>query len=56
MLGRHDKDADPELVFDKIGTKLELSEVWLPNQDGFLLLATKGRHEHAVVGGSNPRK
>jgi hypothetical protein len=56
MLGRHDKDIDPELVFDKVGTKLELSEVWLPNQDGYLLLATKARHEHAVVGGSNPRK
>lgn len=56
MLGRHDKDPDAELVFDKVGGKLLLSEVWMPGKDGLLLLATKGPHEHAVVGGSNPRK
>ena len=55
-LGRHDKDADPEFVFDKVDGKLALSEIWPPGADGFLILATKGRHEHAVVGGSNPRK
>jgi len=33
-----------------------LSEVWLPERDGFLVLATKAPHQHAVVGGSNPRK
>jgi hypothetical protein len=54
-LGRHDKDADPELVFDKTGGKLILSEVWFPRMDGFLLVATSEPHEHAVVGGSNPR-
>ena len=56
LMGRHDKDADPEFVFDKVEGKLLLSEVWLPGKDGFLLLATKAPHEHAVVGGSNPRK
>ncbi len=55
-LGRHDLDKDPELVFDKVGGKMLLSEVWLPGEDGLLVLATKGPHEHAVVGGSNPRK
>jgi hypothetical protein len=54
-LGRHDKDPDPELVFDKVGGKNLLSEVWFPGNEGFLLLATKGAHQHAVVGGSNPR-
>jgi hypothetical protein len=56
MLGRHDRDPDAEFVFDKIAGKTVLSEVWLPRKDGFLLLATKGPHEHTVVGGSNPRK
>jgi hypothetical protein len=27
-LGRHDRDPDPEFVFDKIGGKFLLSEVW----------------------------
>jgi hypothetical protein len=56
MLGRHDQDPDAEFVFDKIAGKTVPSEVWLPRKDGFLLLATKGPHEHTVVGGSNPRK
>jgi hypothetical protein len=56
VLGRHDRDADPEFVFDKVDGKVELSEIWPPGGDGLLVLATKGRHEHAVVGGSYPRK
>ena len=56
MLGRHDLDADNEFVFDKIDGKLVLSEVWMSGKDGLLLLATKGPHEHAVLGGSKPRK
>ena len=56
LLGRHDRDADAELVFDKVDGKAVLSEVWMPGKDGFLLVATKGPHSHAVVGGSNPRK
>jgi hypothetical protein len=55
-LGRHDKDPDAEFVFDKIDGKAVLSEVWMPSKDGLLLVASKGRHEHAVVGGSNPKK
>jgi hypothetical protein len=55
-LGRHDQDADAEFVFDKVEGKVLLSEIWMPRKDGLLLLATKGPHEHAVVGGSNPRK
>jgi hypothetical protein len=55
-LGRHDKDSDPEFVFDKIDGKLVLSEIWMPGKDGFLVLATKGPHEHAVLGGSSPKK
>ena len=55
-LGRHDKDVDTELVFDKVGEKLILSEVWLGNSDGFLVANTPGDHEHRVLGGSNPHK
>ena len=56
MLGRHDKDTDPEFVFDKVDGKAVLSEIWMPGKDGYLLADTKGPHAHAVVGGSNPRK
>jgi hypothetical protein len=55
-LGRHDNDADPELVFDKIGGQYHLSELWLPGQDGYLMLGTKEQHDHRVLGGSNPHK
>lgn len=56
MLGRHDRDADPEFVFDKVGGKVLLSEVWMPGRDGCLLLITRESHDHVVVGGSNPKK
>jgi len=56
MLGRHDQDPDAEFVFDKIDGKTVLSEIWMPRKDGMLVLATKGPHEHTVVGGSNPKK
>jgi hypothetical protein len=55
-LGRHDQDPDSEFVFDKIDGKSVLSELWLPKRDGLLLLATKAPHQHAVLGGSNPKK
>jgi hypothetical protein len=55
-LGRHDNDAEPELVFDKIDGKFLLSEVWLPGADGYLLLATSTEHDHAVHGGPKARK
>ena len=55
-LGRHDNDAEPELIFDKVGGKLHLSELWLPGSDGYLLLATASEHDHAVHGGPKSRK
>ena len=55
-LGRHDSDAEPELVFDKIGDKLYLSEVWSPGADGFLLLGTKEKHDHRILGGPRGQK
>ena len=55
-LGRHDQDPDSEFVFDKVDGKSVLSEIWMPKKDGLLVLATDKPHEHAVVGGSNPKK
>ena len=37
------------LVFDKVGELYLLSEIWVPGEDGFLLLATKGVHAHKTV-------
>lgn len=55
-LGRHDQDPDSEFVFDKIDGKSVLSEIWMPKKDGMLVNAASKPHEHAVMGGSNPRK
>jgi hypothetical protein len=45
----HTTPKDSHIVFDKVGDKYSLSEIWIPGQDGYMLLATKGQHEHAVV-------
>jgi len=37
------------LVFDKLGDKLFLSEVWLPARDGYLVRATPGKHQHVIA-------
>ena len=37
------------LVFDKIGDRHYLSEVWLPGRDGFRIRATKQEHERVTV-------
>jgi hypothetical protein len=38
-----------KVIFDKAGDLYYLSEVWLPGVDGYLLLATKGKHTHVSV-------
>jgi hypothetical protein len=55
-LGRHDNDQEPELVFDRLGTTLHLSEIWLRGEDGYLLLGTKENHDHVVLGGPKGKK
>lgn len=55
-LGRHDNDAEPELIFDKLAGRLSLSEFWFPDMDGYLVLNTPADHEHRVFGGSRPHK
>jgi hypothetical protein len=55
-LGRHDSDQESELVFDKVGGKMLLSEFWFPEVDGYLVLNTPTDHEHRVLGGSRPHR
>jgi hypothetical protein len=45
----HSTATDSHVVFDKVGDKYSLSEIWGVQQEGVLLLATKGKHEHEVV-------
>ncbi len=37
------------LVFDVVGDKHFLSEIWVTGEDGYLVHATKGKHTHKVV-------
>jgi hypothetical protein len=48
-LQTHSSADNAYLVFDKVGEACSLSEIWIPGTDGFLVLATKGKHEHKVV-------
>lgn len=45
----HTTPEDAHLVFDKVGDTYFLSEIWVPGEDGYMILATKGQHEHKVV-------
>jgi hypothetical protein len=49
ILGRRDADRFPELVFDKVSGVVSLSEIWFADSDGYLVLATKGPHEHVIL-------
>ncbi|MEI6669041.1 MAG: hypothetical protein WCP29_12880 [Acidobacteriota bacterium] len=55
-LGRHDTDTDTELVFDKVKESFVLAEIWIGNNDGYLVASTPGEHEHRVIGGSKPHR
>ena len=58
--------AEPQLVFDMVGnfepsyseyvTDYLLAEVWLPGADGFLVLTTKGAHQHQAIKGQTAKK
>lgn len=45
----HTTPQDAHLVFDVVGGTYFLSEIWIPGEDGYLFLATKGKHEHKVI-------
>jgi len=55
-LGRLNGSANPELVFDRVGDTVTLSEIWMPGEDGFLLAGTKEMHTHALVKGTGGKK
>jgi hypothetical protein len=43
------QNEHPHIVFDKVGDKYTLSEIWQPGNEGILVYATKGKHEHYVI-------
>jgi hypothetical protein len=46
----HEGDAPKaSFVFDKVGEKHYLSEIWMPGQDGYLVHASKNETGHDVV-------
>jgi hypothetical protein len=45
------ESSKPQVVFDKVGEKRILSEIYLPGLDGFQLAGTKGEHTHQKVAG-----
>jgi hypothetical protein len=47
--GIHTTPKDAHVVFDLVGTTHTLSEVWVSNEDGYMLSVTKGSHKHEVL-------
>jgi hypothetical protein len=45
------ESSKPQVVFDKMGEKRILSEVYLPGIDGFQLAGTTSEHSHQKVSG-----
>ena len=41
--------TDGKVIFDRVGEEYYLSEVWLPEEDGFLVRDTKQPHKHHTV-------
>ncbi|MHB8095898.1 MAG: hypothetical protein ACYDH0_13280 [Candidatus Aminicenantales bacterium] len=45
----HTTPQDAHVVFDVVGGTYMLSEIVIPGEDGYMLLATKEKHEHKVM-------
>lgn len=53
--------AEPQLIFDMVGnfepsyteyvTDYVLAELWMPGEEGFLVRAMKGAHQHKTISG-----
>jgi hypothetical protein len=43
---------EPQVVFDRANGRLSVSELLLPDGDGYLFLITKGKHTHEKVAGT----
>ncbi len=52
-LGQHDTPIQvPTFIFDKLNDQYYLSEVWLPESDGYLLNNLKQPHQHHTIKGT----
>ena len=47
--GIHTTPRDAHVVFDVVGDARTLSEVWVSNDDGYMLYVTKGQHKHQIL-------
>jgi len=45
----HTSPEDAHLVFDIVGDAAILSEIWIPGDDGYVMLAMKEIHRHKVI-------
>ncbi len=45
----HSTSSDAHIVFDKLGDRHILSEVWMPGEEGILVHATSEPHTHHVL-------
>ncbi len=45
----HTTPEDAHLVFDMVGGTAVLSEIWIPGDDGYVMLVTKEKHGHKVI-------
>ena len=45
----HTSPQDAHLMFDVVGDTNLLSEIWIPGDDGYVMLATKEKHGHKVI-------
>jgi hypothetical protein len=55
-LSERESLADPEVVFDKLNGQFMLSELLVPHEDGYLLLATKAKHTHESLKGARGKQ
>jgi hypothetical protein len=46
---RNEIQQNAYVVFDVVGGKTFLSEIWIPGDDGYLMSTTKEKHEHKTV-------
>ncbi|MBP7865920.1 MAG: hypothetical protein KA419_08200 [Acidobacteria bacterium] len=45
----HTTVKDAHVIFDKVGDKFILSELWIPGHDGYLVGTTPKEHGHKVL-------
>ncbi len=53
LAAMHPPRGEAHVVFDKSGDTYFLSEIWLPDQDGWLVYASTGNHTRKTVKGMN---